>query len=48
MRATLVADQLDLLADWGGGSPAAAHALLERLRVCCKAAEAEGASKEEL
>ena len=48
MRATLVADQLDLLADWGGGTPAAAHALLERLRVCCRAVEAEGALKEEL
>ena len=49
---TLVADQLDLLADWGGGSPAAAHALLERLHVCSRAweaeLEAEGAPKEEL
>ena len=52
VRATLVADQLDLLADWGGGSPAAAHALLERLHVCSRAWEAEleagGAPKEEL
>ena len=52
VRATLVADQLDLLADWGGGSPAAAHALLERLHVCSRAweaeLEAEGAPKEEL
>ena len=47
VRATLVADQLDLLADWGGGTPAAAHALLERLRVCCRAVEAD-ALKEEL
>ena len=52
VRATLVADQLDLLADWGGGSPAAAHALLERLHVCSRTweaeLEAEGAPKEEL
>ena len=48
VRATLVADQLDLLADWGGGTPAAAHALLERLRVCCRAMAEEGAVKEEL
>ena len=53
VRATLIADQLDLLADWGGGTPAAAHALLERLHVCSRRAweahgEAEGAPKEEL
>lgn len=46
VRATLLADQLDLLADWSGGTPAAAHALLERLRVYCR--QAKKAVKEEL
>ena len=42
VRPTLIADQLDLLAQWGAATPAASHALLVRLSACCQAA-VEGA-----
>ena len=42
VRPTLIADQLDLLAQWGAATPAASHALLVRLSACCRVA-VEGA-----
>ena len=36
VRPTLIADQLDLLAQWAAATPAASHALLVRLSVCCQ------------